>query len=83
MCQVIDRSDGFVVQMGDNDPAGEVHGFKPAGASAERTIPLEVSLKGDKELIYGITGEDSGTYVGGVIEARWRNGGSRNIHACN
>ena len=47
--------------MGDNDPEGEVHGYKPAGASEERKIPLEISLKGDKELIYGITGEDSGT----------------------
>ena len=61
---MIDRSDGFVVQMGDNDPAGEVHGYKPAGASEERKIPLEISLKGDKELIYGITGEDSGTLKG-------------------
>ena len=43
-CQ-INRSDGFVVQTGDADPSGKVHGYVPAGANAERTIPLEISLK--------------------------------------
>lgn len=60
----IDRSDGFVVQMGDADPAGEVHGYVPAGSSTERKVPLEVSLKGDKELLYGSTSEDTGRGAG-------------------
>lgn len=58
-CQVT-RSDGFVVQTGDADPTGSVHGFVPPGSETERKIPLEISLKGDKELIYGETSEDEG-----------------------
>ena len=54
----IDRSDGFVVQLGDNDPGGEVHGYVEGGVL--RKIPLEISLKGDKELIYSSTVEDEG-----------------------
>lgn len=54
----VTRADGFVVQAGDSDPAGTVHGYVPAGGSAERTIPLELSFKGDKELVYGSTSED-------------------------
>jgi cyclophilin family peptidyl-prolyl cis-trans isomerase len=56
----IDRADGFVVQMGDNDPSGTVHGYVPSGSSSERKIPLEVSLKGDKDLLFGISSEDEG-----------------------
>lgn len=41
----ITRSDGFVVQMGDANPAGEVHGYVPPGQSEERKIPLELSFK--------------------------------------
>ena len=41
----INRADGFVVQMGDADPAGTVHGYVPPGSSEERKIPLEISLK--------------------------------------
>ena len=41
----IQRSDGFVVQTGDSDPEGQVHGFKPSGASQERIIPLEIAIK--------------------------------------
>lgn len=56
----ITRSDGFVVQTGDSDPAGPVHGYVPSGSTEERTIPLELSFKGDKELYYGSTSEDEG-----------------------
>lgn len=41
----IDRADGFVVQTGDADPAGTVHGYVPPGSADERKIPLEISLK--------------------------------------
>jgi peptidylprolyl isomerase len=41
----ITRSDGFVVQMGDANPDGEVHGYVPSGATEERKVPLEISLK--------------------------------------
>jgi len=56
----ITRSDGFVVQTGDNDPDGNIHGYIPPGASEERKVPLEIALKGEKELIYGSTSEDEG-----------------------
>ena len=41
----VTRSDGFVVQLGDNDPNGEVHGYIPPGATEERKVPLELSFK--------------------------------------
>jgi len=56
----ITRSDGFVVQTGDADPAGSVHGYVAPGTKVERTIPLELSFKGDEELLYGSTSEDDG-----------------------
>lgn len=56
----ITRSDGFVVQTGDNDPEGTVHGYIPPGASEERKVPLEIALKGEKDIIYGATSEDEG-----------------------
>jgi cyclophilin family peptidyl-prolyl cis-trans isomerase len=56
----ITRADGFVVQTGDADPEGTVHGYVPQGSSAERTIPVEIALKGEKELLYGTTSEDEG-----------------------
>lgn len=34
--KTVTRADGFVVQAGDADPAGEVHGFVPPGQSEER-----------------------------------------------
>jgi hypothetical protein len=43
--KVITRSDGFVVQMGDADPAGTVHGYVPPGEKEERKVPLELSFK--------------------------------------
>lgn len=64
----ITRSDGFVIQTGDADPEGTVHGYVPAGSDKERTIPLEISLKGDKELLYGTTNEDDGRgYAASVL----------------
>ena len=56
--RVITRSDGFVIQTGDSNPEGEVHGYVEGGK--ERKIPLEISLKGDKELLYSISSEDDG-----------------------
>ena len=64
--RIITRSDGFVVQTGDADPAGPEgpgpHGYVPAGNAAgeERIIPLELSFKGDKDLVFGSTSEDEG-----------------------
>ncbi len=54
----IDRSDGFVIQMGDNDPEGKVHGYVPEGATEERKLPLEIAVKNDPELLYSSTTED-------------------------
>ncbi len=66
--KAITRSDGFVVQTGDNDPNGEVHGYIPSGETTERTIPLEVSLKEDSELLYGVSSEDDGRgYAASVL----------------
>ena len=60
----IQRSDGFVVQMGDpsKEQGGneKINGFVPAGAEKVRTIPLEVLVKGDKAPIYGSTFDDDG-----------------------
>ena len=56
----ITRADGFVVQTGDADPDGAVHGYVPPGSSTERTIPVEIALKGEKDLLYGTTSEDEG-----------------------
>ena len=40
----------------------------PTGSTKVRNIPLEVSLKGDKELLYGITSEDDGRgYAAAVL----------------
>lgn len=57
-----------MVQTGDANPEGEVHGYVPAGSSSERTIPLEISLQGDDELLYGTTSEDDGRgYAASVL----------------
>lgn len=62
--RVVTRSDGFVVQTGDSNPGAEgegtVHGFVPSGATEVRTIPLELSFKGDKDLVFGSTSEEEG-----------------------
>lgn len=56
----ITRADGFVVQTGDADPEGTVHGYVPPGSSTERIVPVEIALKGEKELLIGTTSEDEG-----------------------
>lgn len=56
----IQRSDGFVVQTGDADPEGTVHGYVPKGSTNERKIPLELSLKNDDDILYGATTEEDG-----------------------
>ena len=61
----IDRSDGFVVQTGDADPEGNTHGYVENGK--ERKIPLEISLKGDKDLLYSITSEEEGRGVAAAV----------------
>lgn len=62
---VIDRSDGFVVQMGD--PEGEADGYVATGSKSvgngkhgERLIPLEIFVRGDKSPIYETSIEDEG-----------------------
>ncbi len=63
----IDRSDGFVVQMGDNDPEGQEgagpHGYVVDGK--ERKVPVEVAIKGDKNLYFGsdLEDENKGAYA--------------------
>lgn len=54
----ISRSDGFVVQTGDPDPEGDVHGYIPKGSDSVRTIPLEIAVKGDNDILFGSTTED-------------------------
>lgn len=49
-----------MVQYGDPEPGGEVHGFKPPGSSEVRTIPLEIFVTQDSDPIYGVTTEDDG-----------------------
>lgn len=52
----IDRSDGFVVQMGD--PKGPEVGFIDPATNKLRTIPLEIKVPKDKLPIYSDTLED-------------------------
>jgi peptidylprolyl isomerase len=54
------RSDGFVIQTGDPEPEGKIHGFIDSKTNQERTIPLEIFAKGDPMPLYGITLEDDG-----------------------
>eukprot|EP00238_Polyblepharides_amylifera_P013286 CAMPEP_0196579320 /NCGR_PEP_ID=MMETSP1081-20130531/20065_1 /TAXON_ID=36882 /ORGANISM="Pyramimonas amylifera, Strain CCMP720" /LENGTH=460 /DNA_ID=CAMNT_0041898857 /DNA_START=112 /DNA_END=1494 /DNA_ORIENTATION=+ len=56
----VDRSDGFVVQMGN--PKGKEIGFVDPKTNKLRTIPLEVKVPGDKLPVYGETLEDIGRY---------------------
>jgi peptidylprolyl isomerase len=53
--------ESYVVQIGD--PPGKADGFIDPVTGKERTIPLEVLVKGDKEPTYGITLEDAGRYL--------------------
>ncbi|MGK7889279.1 MAG: peptidylprolyl isomerase [Leptolyngbyaceae cyanobacterium] len=50
--------DFYVVQAGD--PPGPAAGFIDPDTNEERTIPLEVLVKGDQEPIYGFTMEQMG-----------------------
>lgn len=62
----IQRSDGFVVQTGD--PEGPADGYVPPGGKEPRTIPLEISVKGDKTPMWGsTTEEDMRGYAGTVL----------------
>lgn len=64
----ITRSDGFVVQTGDANPEGAVHGYIPPGQAQERKVPLEISLVGDKDLLYSSTSEEDGRgYAAAVL----------------
>jgi peptidylprolyl isomerase len=54
------RSDGFVIQSGDPEPGGKVHGFIDPKTNELRTIPLEIFAKGDPMPLYGMTLEDDG-----------------------
>lgn len=59
----IDRSDGFVVQTGApkataDDPLR--NGYIPPGKDEARRIPLEISLVGEKDPLYGLTVDDDG-----------------------
>lgn len=61
----IQRSDGFVVQMGKPDDA---EGYIPSGSKTVRRIPLEIMVSGDKEPMWGsTTEEDSRGYAATVL----------------
>ncbi|KAL6139619.1 hypothetical protein ACLB2K_057921 [Fragaria x ananassa] len=52
----IQRADGFVVQTGD--PEGPAEGFIDPSTEKTRTIPLEISVDGEKAPFYGATLEE-------------------------
>ncbi|KAK9925276.1 hypothetical protein M0R45_033605 [Rubus argutus] len=56
----IQRADGFVVQTGD--PEGPAEGFIDPSTEKTRTIPLEISVDGEKAPFYGATLEELGLY---------------------
>ncbi|XP_020208215.1 peptidyl-prolyl cis-trans isomerase CYP38, chloroplastic [Cajanus cajan] len=56
----IQRADGFVVQTGD--PEGPAEGFIDPSTEKTRTIPLEISVSGEKAPVYGATLEELGLY---------------------
>ncbi|XP_050382713.1 peptidyl-prolyl cis-trans isomerase, chloroplastic isoform X1 [Argentina anserina] len=56
----IQRADGFVVQTGD--PEGPAEGFIDPSTEKTRTIPLEISVVGEKAPVYGATLEELGLY---------------------
>ena len=50
----------YILQLGD--PAGTATGFIDPATGRERTIPLEILVRGDEEPIYGFTLESLGLY---------------------
>lgn len=50
-------ADGFVVQTGD--PEGPAEGFIDPSTEKPRTLPLEITVNGEKEPVYGATLEVS------------------------
>ncbi|BBH00398.1 cyclophilin 38 [Prunus dulcis] len=56
----IQRADGFVVQTGD--PEGPAEGFIDPSTEKTRTIPLEITVEGEKLPFYGSTLEELGLY---------------------
>lgn len=50
---VLIAADGFVVQTGD--PEGPAEGFIDPSTEKTRTIPLEISVEGEKAPFYGAT----------------------------
>ncbi|XP_004489294.1 peptidyl-prolyl cis-trans isomerase CYP38, chloroplastic [Cicer arietinum] len=56
----IQRADGFVVQTGD--PEGPAEGFIDPSTEKMRTIPLEITVDGEKAPVYGETLEELGLY---------------------
>ncbi|KAG5130545.1 hypothetical protein GLYMA_13G169500v4 [Glycine max] len=56
----IQRADGFVVQTGD--PEGPAEGFIDPSTEKIRTIPLEITVNGEKAPVYGSTLEELGLY---------------------
>ncbi|KAL9323332.1 hypothetical protein ACSQ67_008189 [Phaseolus vulgaris] len=56
----IQRADGFVVQTGD--PEGPAEGFIDPSTEKTRTIPLEITVSGEKAPVYGATLEELGLY---------------------
>ncbi|MBD2100159.1 peptidylprolyl isomerase [Leptolyngbya sp. FACHB-261] len=56
----IRSEESYVLQTGD--PAGPDQGFVDPSTGQLRTVPLEVRLQGEPELLYGITTEDAGLF---------------------
>jgi peptidylprolyl isomerase len=53
--------ESYVVQFGD--PPGPAAGFVDPATGKERTIPLEIKIRGDEDPIYGFTLETLGLYL--------------------
>jgi peptidylprolyl isomerase len=53
--------ESYVLQIGD--PPGKEEGFIDPATGQYRAIPLEVLVRGDRELTYGTTLEDAGRYL--------------------
>merc|ERR1712070_724218 len=49
----------FVIVKPDGSKC-DIDGYVPSGKTEERKVPLEISLIGDKELLYSSTSEDDG-----------------------
>ena len=54
---ILCSADGFVVQTGD--PEGPAEGFIDPSTEKPRTIPLEITVVGEKAPVYGATLEVS------------------------